>query len=71
MRTYSNPLFEKNGLALVEVWKTDAAGQAVHIGYAILSPDGAELDFFVSYEEALAEFERITDDNKPSSGYEP
>lgn len=56
---------------MVEVWETDAAGIKVLIGYAILDPDGKEIDFFGSYDDALAEFQKITDDNEPSSGYEP
>ncbi|KQV81906.1 hypothetical protein ASD15_31410 [Massilia sp. Root351] len=71
MRTYGKTLFEKDGFTMVEVWEIHAAGQKVLIGYAICDPDGGEIDFFGSYDDALAEFQRITDDNEPPSGYGP
>jgi hypothetical protein len=72
MRTYGKTLFEKDGFAMVEVWETDEAGIKVFHGYAILDPDGKEIDFFGSYDDALDEFKKITDDSEPPPpGYEP
>lgn len=71
MRTYGKTLFEKIGYCMVEVWDTDTAGLKELIGYAIVDPDGLESGFFSSYDDAIAEFKRVTDDNEPSVGYEP
>jgi len=69
MRTYGATLFKKNGFLMVEVLGIDAAGASVVIGYVIRDPDGNESDLVQSYGDALAQFERITDDNEPPSGY--
>lgn len=77
MQTYGNTIFEKNGFILVEVLEDDAAGDNLIIGYAILDSNRKELSFFGSYEDALKEFTRITDDDddddsddsKPPSKY--
>ena len=71
MRTYGKSRVEENGFSVVEVLETNAAGVSVLIGYAILDPDGNEMGFFGSIDDALSEFQRITDDNKPSAGYSP
>lgn len=65
MRTYSEPLFTKNGLTLVEVYEEDAAGRPILVGYAIRDADGKEIDFYGNYDDALAEFRRRTDDDEP------
>lgn len=56
---------------MVEAWEINTVGLKVFIGYAILDPDGKEVDFFESYDDALAEFQSVTDDDEPSLGYKP
>lgn len=68
MRTYSAPLVEQNGFSLVEVWDTDAAGASVLVGYTILDSEGNPVAPIGSYDDALAEFDRLTNDNDRSPG---
>ena len=63
MRSYGNTLFAENGFSLVEVVEMDVAGSQVVVGYAILDPDGDEISFLKSYDDAVAEIRRILEDN--------
>lgn len=65
MREYGALLFDKAGFKLFEVCEKDGAGNIVVIGYAILGPDGEEIAFRADYEDALAEFDRLTEDDEP------
>ncbi len=69
MRTYGATIFEKNGFAMVEVLEVDAVGVTLLTGYVIRDPDGNESDIFQSYDDAVAELERLADDFEPPQGY--
>lgn len=72
MRIYGDtPFFEKNGFAMVEVWDINEDGKRKFRGYALLNPESEEIDFFESYEDALAELERLTEDNDDDSAPPP
>lgn len=71
MRTYGEPLFSKNGLALFGVYDEDAAGNTILVGYAILDADGNEIGFFDNYDDALVEIQGLTADELPPPGNSP
>lgn len=69
MKTYGKALFSKDDFTLVEVCETDGTGRKIIVGYAILNPEGEEIASYSNYDDALTEFNRISDDGPPPPGY--